>query len=65
MSMKPFTTGVDHGIVRLMEVSVMFDICTHCVFTLYGNIIVERFRENDRETKCLHIETIDVPDLYV
>ncbi len=35
MSIQPFTMGVDWlQIGYLMEVSVMFDICTYCVFTL-------------------------------
>ncbi len=37
MSIRPFTMGVDGPEIGCwMEVSSMFDICTYCVFTLYG-----------------------------
>ncbi len=38
ISIQAFTMGVDWlKIWRLLEVSTMFDICTYCVFTLYGS----------------------------
>ena len=40
ISIQPFTMAVDwHGTGCLMEVSVMFDIWTYCVFTLYDKDI--------------------------
>ena len=43
MSTQPVTMGVDWHteIGRIMKVSLMFDICTYCVFTLYSSIGVE------------------------
>ncbi len=41
MYIQPFTMGVDWPeIRRLMEVSIMFNICTYWIFTWYRRIIV-------------------------
>ena len=50
LSIQPFTMEVDWPKIGcLMEVSIMFDICTYCIFTLYrrhdgweGGISIQR-----------------------
>ena len=40
ISIHLFIMGVDWPEIRcLMEVSVMFDICKYCIFTLYGRLV--------------------------
>ena len=48
--------GVDQPeIRRLMEVSIMFDIGTYCVFTLYGR---PSYRHTEEETAQLQTESM-------
>ena len=53
MTIQHFTMGVDWPeIFCLMEVSIMFDICTYCGFTWY-----------DRDNKIVMATCIDIESL--